>query len=117
MQLHISERSGRGVPKIIKAYSKEVFEFRENSIVVTIPFNWLDKNRNNFKKEYQNKLDKRKNEIIKTIKKNPSVTQIQLTTIIGVSLTTIENDIRILKQLGYIKRIGSNKTGYWQLLN
>ena len=42
MQLHISEKSGRGVPKIIETYGKETFEFRENSIVVTIPFNRLD---------------------------------------------------------------------------
>lgn len=42
LQLHISEKSGRGVPKIIETYGKEAFEFRENSIVVTIPFNRLD---------------------------------------------------------------------------
>ena len=37
LQLHISEKSGRGVPEIIEAYGREVFTFRENSIVVTIP--------------------------------------------------------------------------------
>ena len=42
LQLHISEKSGRGVPKIIETYGKEAFEFRKNSIVVTIPFNRLD---------------------------------------------------------------------------
>ena len=38
LQLHISERTGRGVPKIVEVYGKEAYEFRENSIVVTIPF-------------------------------------------------------------------------------
>ena len=42
LQLHISEKSGRGVPKILETYGKGAFEFRENSIVVTIPFNRLD---------------------------------------------------------------------------
>ena len=37
LQLHISEKSGRGVPKIIETYGREAFTFRENSIVVTIP--------------------------------------------------------------------------------
>lgn len=37
LQLHISEKSGRGVPKITEIYGKEAFTFRENSIVVTIP--------------------------------------------------------------------------------
>lgn len=38
LQLHISERSGRGVPIITQVYGKDAFEFRENAIVVTIPF-------------------------------------------------------------------------------
>ncbi len=42
LQLHISEKTGRGVPKITQRYGKEAFEFRENSIVVTIPFNWIN---------------------------------------------------------------------------
>ena len=37
LQVHISEKSGRGVPKIIETYGREAFTFRENSIVVTIP--------------------------------------------------------------------------------
>ncbi len=41
LQLHISEKSGRGVPKIIEIYGPEAFTFRENSIVVTIPFEQL----------------------------------------------------------------------------
>ena len=41
LQLHISEKSGRGVPKIIEEYGKDAFSFREQSIVVTIPFDRL----------------------------------------------------------------------------
>lgn len=43
LQLHISERTGRGVPKIIEVYGKETYEFRENSIVVSIPFTRVQK--------------------------------------------------------------------------
>ena len=42
LQLHISEKSGRGVPRIVKAYGQEAFEFKDNAIVVTIPFNRLN---------------------------------------------------------------------------
>jgi len=38
LQLHISEKSGRGVPKIIEVYGKDAIAFHENTIVVTIPF-------------------------------------------------------------------------------
>ena len=39
------KKSGRGVPTIVRQYGKEAFEFRENSIVVTIPFNWINVSR------------------------------------------------------------------------
>ena len=42
LQLHISERSGRGVPKITELYGEDCIELRENSIVVTIPFDRLE---------------------------------------------------------------------------
>lgn len=38
IERHISERTDRGVPKITEAYGRETYEFRENSIVVSIPF-------------------------------------------------------------------------------
>ena len=41
LQLHISERTGRGVPKVTEVYGKESYEFREQSIVCTIPFDRL----------------------------------------------------------------------------
>ena len=42
LQLQISERSGRGVPKITELYGEDCIELRENSIVVTILFERLE---------------------------------------------------------------------------
>ena len=117
LQFHISERSGRGVPKIIDSYGKDVFDFRENSIVVNIPFNWI----NNVGDKVGNKvgdkrpLNDRRKKILEEIRNNPNVTQAQLSKIIGIGLTAIENNIRFLKENGYIKRKGSNKTCYWKV--
>ena len=38
LQLHISEKSGRGVPRITAAYGEEAFQFKDKAISVTIPF-------------------------------------------------------------------------------
>lgn len=46
-----------GVPKIIENYSKNVFEFRDNSIVVTISFNANRKVGNKIGNKVGNKLD------------------------------------------------------------
>lgn len=42
LQLHISERTVRGVPKIINAYERGIFEFGENTISVILPYNRLE---------------------------------------------------------------------------
>lgn len=41
IQLHITEHTGRGVPKITEVYGRENIRFNENSIVVTIPYDRL----------------------------------------------------------------------------
>ncbi|OUO89845.1 hypothetical protein B5F40_09200 [Gordonibacter sp. An230] len=42
LQMHISERSGRGVPAITDVYGRGAYEFRENAIVLTIPFEFAE---------------------------------------------------------------------------
>ncbi len=42
VQLHISEKSGRGVPGIVGEYGEKAFDFSNNSITVTIPYNRLN---------------------------------------------------------------------------
>ena len=44
LQLRISERSGRGVPKIVSKYGKDAIKIEKNRIVVTIPFNKINVN-------------------------------------------------------------------------
>ena len=41
IKLHITEHTGRGVPRITEAYGKDIIRFNENSVVVTIPFERL----------------------------------------------------------------------------
>lgn len=42
IQLHITEHTGRGVPKITDVYGETAVRFNENNIIVTIPLNWLN---------------------------------------------------------------------------
>lgn len=39
--MHITEHTGRGVPKITEVYGRENIHFHENSIAVLIPYNRL----------------------------------------------------------------------------
>ena len=118
LQLHISEKSGRGVPEITKAYGKEAFEFRENSIVVKIPFNWVHSLEDKVENKVENKrsvLNERRKAILREMRNNPNITVEQLSGMMRISATAINNNISILKKNGYIERIGSNKRGYWKV--
>ncbi|MBR1703636.1 MAG: putative DNA binding domain-containing protein [Lachnospiraceae bacterium] len=42
VQLHISEKSGRGVPRIVGEYGENAFKFSNNAITVTLPYKRLD---------------------------------------------------------------------------
>ena len=125
LQLHISERSGRGVPKITDVYGREAFEFRENSIVVTIPFNKIDGETVDkvIDKTVDKVIDKTRGglsevniRIIEEMRYNPGITQPQLAEKLGVGKTTIQKNISYLKKNGFIDRVGPNKTGVWKIL-
>lgn len=112
LQLHISEKSGRGVPKITEVYGRDAFTFRENSIVVTIPFTRIRKQQAANKKP----LNARRKKIIMEMRDNPNVTAAELHVMLGISETAVENNITFLKDNGYIERIGAKKNGYWRVL-
>lgn len=125
-QLRISDKSGRGVPKIVETYSKRAFEFRENSIVVTIPFNMNRKVGNKVGNKVGDKVKCKDNathlelnetrvKILSEMRHNPNITKQELSILIGISDTAIDKNIKFLKDKNIIERIGSNKSGYWKV--
>lgn len=122
LQLHISEKSGRGVPKIIETYGKEAFTFRENSIVVTIPFNRINKASEKVDHKVDRKVDNKKGlnarrqRILAEMRDNPNITLDELHQILRITKTAVVNNTNYLKENGYIERIGSNKAGYWKVI-
>ena len=87
LQLHISEKSGRGVPKITEIYGKEAFA-----------------------------LNERRRTILTEMRDNPNITAEELRKILGISKTAVDNNILFLRENGYIERVGSKKAGYWNVL-
>ena len=118
LQLHISEKSGRGVPKITEIYGKEAFAFRENSIVVTIPLKKIRKVGNKLGNKLGDKkpLNARRRTILTEMRDNPNITAEELRKILGISKTAVDNNISFLRENGYIERVGSKKAGYWNVL-
>jgi predicted HTH transcriptional regulator len=134
LQLRLSERSGRGVPKIVGAYGRESIRIEKNFIVVTIPFNrinvtpfelnegnpTLDPTLDPTLKPTINptlKLTKVQSAILGEISKNPNITQAELASLLKYQRSYISESMSKLQTLGILKRVGGKKTGYWEIMN
>ena len=125
MQLHISEKTGRGIPTITNKYGKESIKVSENNIIVTIPFNRINDVSDKVGDKVGDNVGDKLNsawlnfsqiKVLAEIRNNPNITKPQLMVKCNLGKTSIDNIIKILKNKGYIKRVGANKNGYWEVL-
>lgn len=61
-------------------------------------------------------LNERQKKIINDIQKNKYKTQIEFSKKYNVNEKTIKRDLQLLQEKNIIKRIGSRKTGYWEII-
>ena len=62
-------------------------------------------------------LNKRQNNLIQDIRKNKNITQTELAQKYKVNRETIKRDLQYLQEKNIIKRVGSKKTGCWEIIN
>lgn len=123
------ERRGSGIRKMMEACEndekKPKFEVKYDAFVVTF-YSRLYKNagvkeKNEYekvlKKIYEKYPDLKKTtiQILQEIIKNKNITQEEFSKKFNKSKSTFYRGIRILRGLGIIERIGSDKKGYWKI--
>jgi predicted HTH transcriptional regulator len=59
---------------------------------------------------------KRWSEVLELIKGNATITRSELSEKLGINSSAIQKHIQKLKTEGIIERIGSDKTGYWKII-
>jgi Fic family protein len=96
--------------------STPFIEFMLESILTTCN-KVLHQSQNVLLNDHKNVLLKRLDQIVELIKKDKNITIKQLAAQFGVSSKTIQRDIAKLKSQGKIKRVGSLKTGYWEIVD
>lgn len=143
--LELVEHLGSGVPRILEAYNKESFHFSENFLRMTFPNSWdlsedeatdhvtdpvtppvgnaSGKRRDDFGKKYgrsteeiRKKYGVTAEKIVLKITDNPHITTKEIAELLSVSQSAVEKNIAKLKKDGLLKRIGSTKSGYWEIL-
>lgn len=132
LQLHISERSGRGVPVITSVYGRQAFSINDNSIVVTIPYDRIDLTSvrpqndavsyitDSFIRDEESVperagLNETRKRILDEMRKNPGITMKELSYLLSMSDTAMENNISYLKKYGLVIRSGSRRKGSWKV--
>jgi predicted HTH transcriptional regulator len=54
--------------------------------------------------------------VFSLIKQNPEIKADDLSKQLNLSLSTVKRKIKVLKEQGRIKRNGSDKTGFWEIV-
>lgn len=114
--LELIDRTDHGVPMIVKKYGKDIFKISKETIRIFIPLNkeLLEKNvDSNIKNDILNKTEKK---ILEVLINCPKTTINDIVSKTNLSESYINKIIKFLKNAGFIKRVGSNKTGYWEVL-
>ena len=107
--LGYAERLGTGIRRVLKFYPKDIFSFSPNFLRVSVPF---------AKEKTQAKEPQVKgNTVIDVIRANTKVTRKELAQILGKSESSIYRELSQLVKDGLIRRVGSNKSGSWKILN
>lgn len=112
-QLDYIEQTGHGVPLIVSRYGKEVFDITENFLTVTIP---LDKKRNQERESVgvsKEMFDEYDEKILDLMRQNSRIKVSEISTLLGIGMTTVTKHIRILREKGLVERVGSKKAGQW----
>lgn len=116
------ERRGSGLKKILKEYEeKELPEFYSEQQFFTV----MLKNKNYVNDRTTPKTDQKTDQktnqktedlIMDLIKFNPKITQNQISKQLGnISPSGVKYNLKKLKDKGFIKRIGADKGGYWEI--
>ncbi len=106
----------RNLTKYVKIYSNKEPELIENDIfTISIPLKEQDTLQDK-EKSSKKSSEKSSEKILNLMKNNNKITIKELAEKIGISTRAIEKNIENLKSDNKLKRIGSDKGGYWEII-
>ncbi len=110
--VRLVEQLGSGVQRILNAYDRGVFKFSMNFLKVIFPTNaGINAGIRLIK------LNSTQKNILDLMRLNKYVTQEEMSEKLNKNIRTIERNIKKLQEENVIIRIGSNKDGYWNIVD
>lgn len=115
--LRMVEQLGSGIPRILRAYSKESFIFMPNFIRMVfyksgaIGSSIGGSISGSMDTQY---LTDRQKDILDLIKQNPKISYRKMAQVLDIADSAVKKHLNKLKKLGVIERIGGTR-GYWKI--
>ena len=114
------EQLGSGMSRILKVYPKDIFEISDHFIKVIFPITDVYRKHITDNGDINGNINGNINgdaeRVFKLLCQKPDLTAKEMETVLGFSTRKISRIIKELKSKGKIRRIGSNKTGYWKVI-
>lgn len=121
-RLDFMERRGSGIKKILIAYEndekKPKFEIIGDVFIVTFYSRLYRNVERNVERKIKGKYPELSNisiNILNLLEKNKYLKQNEIAEKLNKAPNTIYRNIKVLKDMGIIERVGSTKKGYWRI--
>jgi len=110
------EQLGSGMGRILDAYDTSIFSFAGDFLIVTFPFaEGFDTSIEIIGDNLGDNGDNLGDKIISLIRNNMNITRTELAKSVELSPRTLDREINALKSAGRLKRIGSARSGHWEV--
>ena len=103
------EQLGSGMSRILKVYSKDIFDISENFIKVTF---WFSGEKTS-PKTSPKQINKTQSIILELVDKNAGITQKELAEYLNITVRAVKLSMKNLEEMGLIKREGTARKGQW----
>jgi len=123
--LGVGERSGSGIPKVFAVWKEEGWEtpkyeedFNPDRTILTLLIGSSSTNGlvENFVENLVEKITDKGLEVLKILRENPNATSSMIANQLGISQQAVSGRIKTLKNKNAIRRVGSDKDGYWEIV-
>jgi len=110
---------GQGILNIINMLQANGLEkptFEESGGSFRIVFRRVTTNQNELAEKLVERLVESQKKILNLVQQNPHISKKELSLKVGISTTAIDKHIKKLKEMGFLRRIGPDKGGHWEVL-
>jgi len=112
--LGLVEQLGSGMSRILRVYKRDIFRISGHFLKVVFPFG-EDLQRHVTENVTDNVTENVTDKVLQLLGTSPDITSTKLSELLSVSRRQIQRALKELKDTGKIKRIGSDRKGYWKI--